>query len=366
MEENKSNKFPILTLISGLLTILNIGTFVYFLFAAFGGVGNFKVALIIAIIVVVVSLVFAIIAKKENKISVLIPILTFNVLIALVSPITMIIGGIGNSITERRNERQQIVDEEATIDYCKSIIKDRRISLTSEKQAEEHFSYYDYDEKIVNKFISLEFQYSNPLDSDNYNIDFFTVNGYSARFTSDYRNLKIHAEEGFLLGSCEKDRYYSLSDTDANEFKQMIADEIDKQREACSLKEQEIKSELTIKNVINRLNSEENVVIRIHSSSDYHIKDVEDKNKIVFTFINQIDESTITFLEDENKYLTYGFEYEGKTIPCGFYFLPNGNYLILYERYKSPYEEDYIAYNCFKLLQEDGEQLMELATSLEE
>ena len=362
MEENKSNKFPKLTLISGLLTILNIGTFVYFLFAAFGGVGNFKVALIIAIIVLVVSLVFAIVAKKEKKISVLIPIITFNVLIALVSPITMIIGSFGNSIREKREERQQRVDEEATIDYCKSIIKGRRISLISEKQAEEHFSYYDYDEKIVNKFISLEFQYSNPLDSDNYNIGFFTVNGYSVRFTSDYRKLQIHAEEGH----CEKDRYYSLSDTDANEFKQMIADEIDKQREACSLKEQEIKSELTIKNVINRLNSEEKVVIRIYSSSDYRIKDVEDKNKIVFTFINQIDESRITFLEDEYKQLTYGFEYEGKTIPCGFYFLPNGNYLILNERYKNPYGEDCIAYNCFKLLQEDGEQLMELVTSLEE
>lgn len=232
MDNNESNKHNVLKKLSILLTLINIGMFVFFVFAIFREIGNFIVLLIIEIVLVLSSFVFAMKIKKSSKEIAYI----LNAFIFVVSPIMMMLGGIKESHNQYEIETQRRIDKLANIEYLKEHINNSTVYLTDSNSNEYFNKYADKEDKIKNKFVSLSFSATTIIRSDiTFPIEFLEGCGeggyYCASFSADYTYLEIFASDEAPHSYVTSRSIYSLGNNDAQELKQMIMDEIDNQKQ---------------------------------------------------------------------------------------------------------------------------------------
>ena len=225
MENGINKQQSKLTLIAGLLTLANIGTIAFIIYSFYKN--NFGPSIVgacvLLFVLTITSVVVGVEARKKERNGLVYPFLVIDSCIIVAMSIVTIAGVLLTfGGRETNNDKQQKVNNEATIEYVRKQINGTTIRLYSEQEDEDDFKYRDYDKKVVNEFMSLEFtQDFSYLDQKDCEIEFFKASDHSAYFNKDYTILTIHAENGgFLYGHFTADNRYTLNESDASDFKE--------------------------------------------------------------------------------------------------------------------------------------------------
>lgn len=368
MEENKNKRIPKLTIIAIVLMLVNIGTFIFFLTSVFSSLGNFRVALVVEVIVTVISIVFACEARKENKIGLLIPVFVLDILIVVAMPLPTILGFIFDSSSENHENIRKRVDQEATVEYIKSLIRHSEVYLPSNSQYEKEFTYRDYSGTITNKFKQLDFSKASYDSSIKYDIEFYRDDCHYVSFSSDYTSLKVYAENTVRKLSYEYGRqnYYSLNQTDADAFKELVRNEVNTQRETCLAKQEETKANLTWEKMIEIFKSGNYPQVCISKMGGNQLYGGgTDYNREILWCLDEIFASGITktSYDGNNTYTKTDLDYGWKNSEYRIYVIENENLLVFHGMYTC-YERTYSEYEVFQLTAEQTNHIMTVARSL--
>ena len=350
-----------LTVISAILTILNILSFTTFILILFFDIKDFYIALIIEVVFAISSLVFTIESREEKQMKLLIPMMIFDILIIVATPVFGLFGYVVNGMTSTHNKLQKEADYETSIECLKSIIQDKKIKLNDIEEGEQCFSYYDYNNKIAEKFNELNFTETTVSeDLISCYVEFYKDNDHEAIFSSDYTLLKTCWKAySWSPYDINNTKYYSLDKTDAYNFKQIVRQEITSQKQAIIEKENEIKSDFSFKLAVESLSNKEYVDVVVQN-----LGHKEDHNKIVTNFLNEIEESNLTLYEIKTanfeSYLTVG----SNGSPYLFSYDIKNYWLKIFIEYTCPYHNKYYVCKDYILTQEDGDQFSQITTRL--
>lgn len=363
MENGINKQQSKLTLIAGLLTLANIGNIAFIIYNFYkNNFGPRTVgACVLLFVLTITSVVVGVEARKKERNGLVYPFLVIDSCIICAMSIVTIVGVLLTfGGRETNNDKQQKVNNEATIEYVRKQINGTTIRLYSEQEDEDDFKYRDYDKKVVNEFMSLEFtQDFSYLDQKDCEIEFFKESDHSAYFNKDYTILTIHAENGgFLYGHFTADNRYKLSESDASDFKELIENEISKQRAACLTAKEEAKQYLTFSNFIYSFTQESDVTLSVGFSEEK-----KDEDKTVLSCLKGIYESGIEKCDDVGRYMNYDLRYEIKNPSLCFLVDEKKNYICLRVIYGC-YEDNYRIDEYYSLSDEQTNHLMTVARSL--
>lgn len=368
-KEVQRKRCPVLTIISGSLTIINILSFLFLIYCIVTKSSFFSASIFIELFMAIGSFVFVFIAKREKFLGVWIPALIFNIFILGCTPITIIVGGLMYGAHDTRTQRQTEINHLATIDYIKSVIPGTNMFLHDENSDTDPFYYYDYDGKITERFLTLNFAQTYSANYEvNYPYRVYQNSTVEAAFSIDYRYLIVHADKGgFLYGHYEATNYYELTEEEAAEYKQMVDDKIAIQRTACFAKRTEVNNALTVEAVIDTLSKEDNIVLTHVGDHFEKTKRINDTgNSPVLTFLKGLDPSAFTLRTEEGILLQIGLKCESANpeTPYSFFYHENERCLDIFAKYDSPFGQECSISKSFLINEEDGNNFLEIINEL--
>lgn len=321
---NNIKRRPILTIIAGVFTLLNLFVVIASLVLLSTGACSW-IALIIAVIITITSFVLSIISFTKHQISLRIPILVFNIILLAVSSWIYIIEMLAISFNEariaRENDARERAIQYAQIEYVKESLPNDKHELINYKNKNTIYHCYD-DGLIVNKFKAMEFT----LLENFSNYDkaclpaFFNTPNVKASFFTDYSGLiiksSIKSPGMFSYYHFERQNVYSVNPEEAQQLYEMIDQKIDEQMVEYKELEETIYNSITFSSIIDDLEKdtssklELSLSLELEKDRGYKWARVIDEKRELLNILKEVDESKITVSEKRFSSSSNYFEYK--------------------------------------------------------